>query len=55
MRWSALGLIALLGTGMAPALARGGGIAVASWQVAERRSGRQDQGEQKTHARVTSS
>ena len=25
MRWSALGLIALLGTGMAPALARGGG------------------------------
>lgn len=35
-------------------LALGGGIAVAGWQVAERRSGRQDQGEHKTHARVTS-
>jgi len=35
-------------------LALGGGIAVAGWQVAERRSGRQEQGERKTHARVTS-
>ena len=47
MRWSALGLIALLGTGMAPALALGGGIAVAGWQLVERRTGRQDQGERK--------
>jgi hypothetical protein len=36
-------------------LALGGGIAVAGWQVAERRSGRQNQGDRKTHARVTSS
>jgi hypothetical protein len=36
-------------------LALGGGIAVAGWQLAERRAGRQNQGERKTHARVTSS
>jgi hypothetical protein len=34
-------------------LALGGGIAVAGWQVAERRSDRKEQGEHKTHARVT--
>ena len=36
-------------------LALGGGIAVPGWQVIEQRSGRQDQGDRKTHARMTSS
>ena len=36
-------------------LALGGGIAVACWQLAERRTGRQEQGKRKSHARVTSS